>query len=187
MTLKDFQLAKKYFVLTNTKKKKKACKLCFEKLQILIDGYKFLVNNVDSNLRRITQKNMKFIDDIIPKHLQQELFVGLEKEIQNLKTQFEKAKIMAQNIVADRTESGFYKKKYYMTMKGKYCAILKEYNRKDEKRMIFKNKKQVFFIGSIPIILKMNSKTQKVFVSKTYGSESYTDYEIDFMEQQMQK
>lgn len=183
--MKEFQLAKKYFSLTHTKAKKKPCNVCFEKLDIAINGYKTLINNVDSYLQFITNKHSKFIDEIVPKHLQSDLFAGKEEDIRNLKMQWVEVKQQAINMMKTRIENRFYSRIYEKTMKGRCKAIIKHYNRKDEKRRILKSPKKVYYIDNIPIIIKFSEKMKRVIVSKTYGSHSYTDYEIELMEKEI--
>lgn len=168
--------------MINTKKKKKPCKVCFEKLDIVIAGYTFLINNVESYLKYFGQKHLKFIDEVVPQHLQAELFKGKERLLTSLKTQWLEAGQRATNIVEGKKENSVYQKKYYKTMKGRLKAIIKLYNRTDAKRMHLKGTKKVYFIDNIPIIIKFSEKKQKVVASKTYGSQSYTDYEIELME-----
>lgn len=181
-TFKDFQSAKKYFSQRNTKKKKNPCKMCFQKLDIVINGYQFLIDNMDSYLICFTQKYSKFIDEIVPQHLQAVLFLGKEDKIVNLKKQWFECRKKAKNIVAEKKKNRVYGKKYDKTMKGRCKAIVKLYNRKDEKRMTIKNHKKVYFVDNIPIIIKFSEKKQKAFISKTYGSHSYTESEIELME-----
>ena len=185
--MQQFRKNRIYFTRTATRKKKRPCKVCLLKFNIVFEQYKTLINNVNIALEFVADGRSKFIDEVIPKHLQPELFTGKQKCIASLKEEWTEVKKQAKAILkAQMKNKCFNDKQHKKTMKQWCSYILNTHNNSvAEQEKIKSQKKKVYHIDGIPIQVKYSEKAQKVVISKTYGSESYTNYEIESIEKNL--